>query len=94
MCRATEAVAACVRAAAITVDGVIEAYVRALVVRNDAARFGLFEDLQLGFRRLAKPFHRVLEPRVRRVIHVTHKNRDCLEASGGALNFPVELELF
>jgi hypothetical protein len=72
------------RAASITVDGIIEANVRAIVVRDNGAGFGLLEDFQLGCGRLAQPLDRVLEPRVRRIIYVTHKERDYLEASGGA----------
>lgn len=70
--RAAEAIRAGVRAAAIAVDGVIEANVRAVVVRDNLARLRLFEDSDFRFGRLANPFDRMREPRVRRVVYVTH----------------------
>jgi hypothetical protein len=71
--RPAEAVGAGVRAAAVAVDRVIEAHVRALVVRDDRARLRLLEDLDASLGRLADPLDRVREPGVWRVIDVTHQ---------------------
>ena len=71
MRRAAEAVGAGVRAAAVAVDRVIEAHVRALVVSDDRARLRLLEDLDARLGRLADPFDRVREPGVWRVLDVT-----------------------
>ena len=54
--RAAETIGATVNAAAITIDGVIKANVRAVVVRDDLARLSFFEDFELRFGRLAQPF--------------------------------------
>ena len=50
-----EAVGARVRAAAVAVDRVVEAYVGAVVVRDDASRLGLLEDLDARVGRLSDP---------------------------------------
>lgn len=72
MCRAAEAIRAGVRAAAIAVDGIIEADIGAVVVRDDRARLGLLKDFNARFRRLADPFDCVREPGIGRVFDVAH----------------------
>src|SRR5205085_10930092 len=52
---AAKAVTACVRAAAVAVDRVVEAHVGAVVVRDDVARLGLLEDLDARVGRLSDP---------------------------------------
>jgi hypothetical protein len=43
-------------AAAITVDGIVEADVGTIVMGNDIARFSFFEDLEFRFGWLTQPF--------------------------------------
>ena len=74
MRRAAEAIGAGVRASPVAVDGIIEADIRALVMRDDGARFRLFKDFDSGFGRLAQPLDRVLEPGIGRIFYVTHVN--------------------
>jgi len=46
-----------VRAAAIAVDGIIEPYIRAIVVRDNRACFCLLKDFDTRFGRLADPLN-------------------------------------
>jgi len=45
----TETIGATMNATPITIQGMVETYVRAVVMANDAAGIGLFKDFELCF---------------------------------------------
>src|SRR5205807_9111402 len=70
--RPAETIRAAVDAAAIAIDRVVECYVRAVIVADDRTRFRLFKYFDLGGGRLANPFDRMRQPRVRWILDVAH----------------------
>ena len=72
MRRPAETISAAMRAAALTIDRVIEGHVRTIVAADNRAGLSLFKNFDLRGGRFANPFHRMDQPGVRRVFDVTH----------------------
>src|SRR5207249_3774493 len=70
--RPAETISATVDAASIAIDRVVECHIGAVVPADDRARFSLFKYFDLGGGRLANPFDRMSQPRVRWVFDVAH----------------------
>src|SRR5438876_7012083 len=67
-----ETIRAAVNTSAITIDGIIEGNVRTIVAADDCARFCLFENFDFRGRRLADPFDRLSQPRIRWISDDAH----------------------
>src|SRR5882762_7288426 len=74
MCRARETVSATMNAAAVAVDRVVKANVRAVVVGNYSPGLSFFKDFELRFRRFTEPFNRMRQPGIGRIFDGMH---DC-----------------